>query len=189
MSNLRCHLLIGPPASGKTSIAKILAPLLKAEIISTDAIREELWGDEFYQGPWEEIEEILHARLKKFVAEDQPVLIDATHAMRAWRLAITQGIKFNKPVEWIGWWIKTPKNVCLKWNQQRDRTIEEEVIHQYSAALAHKDFSPNRSEGFTSFIYFDPSMGKNTKTRLEEEINRLPKRISAARNKEKSKNK
>ena len=40
MSKLRCHLLIGPPASGKTSIAKILAPILKAEIISTDAIRE-----------------------------------------------------------------------------------------------------------------------------------------------------
>ena len=107
--------------------------------------------------------------------------------MRPWRLALTQGIKFNKRIEWIGWWIKTPKEVCLKWNQQRDRTIEEEVIHQYSAALSHKDFSPDRSEGFTSFIYFDPSIGKETKSRLEEEINRLPKRIAAARNKEKSK--
>jgi len=121
MSKLRCHLLIGPPASGKTSISKILAPILKAEIISTDAIREGLWGDELYQGPWHEIEEVLHARLKKFIEEDKPVLIDATHAYRAWRLAITQSIEFDKPVEWIGWWINTPKEVCLKWNQKRER--------------------------------------------------------------------
>ena len=50
---------------------------------------------------------------------DKPVLIDATHAMRPWRLALTQGIKFNKPIEWVGWWIRTPKEVCLKWNQKR----------------------------------------------------------------------
>ena len=67
MSILRCHLLIGPPASGKTSLSKILAPLLNAEVLSTDAIREELWGDEMIQGPWEEVENVIHQRLKSFV--------------------------------------------------------------------------------------------------------------------------
>ena len=42
---LRCHLLIGQPASGKTTLAKALAPLLTApgeppaQVLSTDAIR------------------------------------------------------------------------------------------------------------------------------------------------------
>ena len=43
-SPLRCHLLIGPPASGKTTLARDLAPLLQVEtgkpplVLSTDAI-------------------------------------------------------------------------------------------------------------------------------------------------------
>jgi len=46
---LRCHLLIGQPASGKTTLAKALAPLLSArgeppaQVLSTDAIRAEVF--------------------------------------------------------------------------------------------------------------------------------------------------
>ncbi len=119
MSNLRCHLLIGPPASGKTTLSQSLAPLLNATIISTDLIRKELWGDELYQGPWKRIEEKVLTQLHNCVSEGRSVLIDATHAKRPWRLAITQGIIFDQPIEWIGWWLKTPKEVCLKWNKER----------------------------------------------------------------------
>ena len=33
---LRCHLLIGPPASGKTTLAGVLAVLTGAQVLSTD---------------------------------------------------------------------------------------------------------------------------------------------------------
>jgi predicted kinase len=55
---LRCHLLIGPPGSGKTTLAGQLAPLLQGEsgqpglVLSTDVIRAELFGDAGVQGPW-----------------------------------------------------------------------------------------------------------------------------------------
>ena len=52
MAALRCHLLIGPPATGKTTVAALLAPLLDAELLSTDRIREELYGDPMIQGNW-----------------------------------------------------------------------------------------------------------------------------------------
>ena len=69
MSPLRCHLLIGHPASGKTTLANDLAPLLSgpgeppAQVLSTDAIRAEVFGDRSVQGPWIEIQQRLHQRL------------------------------------------------------------------------------------------------------------------------------
>ena len=187
MSKLRCHLLIGPPASGKTSLSKILAPIVNAKVLSTDAIREELWGDEMSQGPWEEIEELLHARLKEHVSKGQSVIIDATHAKRSWRLTFTQKIRFEQPIEWIGWWIKTPPEVCLKWNQKRERIIEEEVIHQYCAALQDKNFNPNRDEGFASIVEFDPSLGANIDERLNLANNKLTRNIKLAENPDQNK--
>ena len=38
---LRCHLLIGPPASGKTTLAGVLAELTGAVVLSTDVVRGE----------------------------------------------------------------------------------------------------------------------------------------------------
>jgi len=46
---LRCHLLIGPPGSGKTTTTALLAQLLDAELFSTDLIREQLYGDPMIQ--------------------------------------------------------------------------------------------------------------------------------------------
>ena len=68
---LRCHLLIGPPASGKTTLAKALAPLLSgpgeppAVVLSTDAIRAEVFGDAAVQGPWGDIQQRLHQRIRR----------------------------------------------------------------------------------------------------------------------------
>ena len=46
-------LLIGLPASGKSSLAQnLLATQPKFKLISTDAIRKQLFGDEAIQGPW-----------------------------------------------------------------------------------------------------------------------------------------
>lgn len=54
-SALRCHLLIGPPGSGKSSVAAVLAAQLKASgavvaLLSTDQVRQELYGDAGFKG-------------------------------------------------------------------------------------------------------------------------------------------
>ena len=55
--------MIGPPGSGKSRIAKILAPLLEAEIISTDEIRKKLYGNESIQGNWSEIKNVIDNKI------------------------------------------------------------------------------------------------------------------------------
>jgi hypothetical protein len=47
------------------------------------------------------------------VAAGVPVIVDATHARRPWRLAITQALSLPAPVEWIGWWLYTTLGTCL----------------------------------------------------------------------------
>ncbi|MEB3332745.1 MAG: AAA family ATPase [Synechococcaceae cyanobacterium] len=187
MGALRCHLLIGPPASGKTTLAALLGPLLDAELFSTDRIREELYGDPMIQGHWSEVEEHLHQAIQCCVSAGRSVLIDATHARRPWRLALSQRLELDRPVEWIGWWLRTPREVCLAWNRKRDRQVPELVIHQFAAALEDIVFAPDRAEGFAALVDFDPSLGGDLPERLLEERERLERRIAAARNKERAK--
>jgi hypothetical protein len=89
---LRCHLLIVGP-KGQPAV-----------VFSADAIRAELFGDVAVQGPWPEIQQALVRRLQEAVAAAIPVIIDGTHARRAWRLLYTQALTLPAPVEWIGWW-------------------------------------------------------------------------------------
>ncbi len=187
MSPLRCHMLIGPPASGKTTLTAVMAPLLNAKVLSTDRIREELYGDPAIKGNWPEIEKRLHQSIYDNIACGESVLIDATHAKRPWRLALTQGLMLPLPVEWIGWWLTTPKEVCLEWNNLRHRLVPELMIHQFAAALENPVFAPERAEGFTTLITLNPSLSSDLSTLFQEELGRLDRRIAAARNKEHTK--
>jgi predicted kinase len=182
---LRCHLLIGPPASGKTTLAGVLAQRTGAVVLSTDVVRQELFGDAAVQGPWRDIEALLHQRIRESVAAGVPVIVDATHARRPWRLAITQALVLPVPVEWIGWWLYTPLATCLQWNQTRRRLVPEPVIREMAAALADPVFGPSRAEGFAAIVAVVPTHGRELEDLLRDELARLDHRIRSARNREK----
>jgi predicted kinase len=181
---LRCHLLIGPPASGKTTLAGVLAELTGALVLSTDVVRDELFGDAAVQGPWRDIEGQLHQRIRESVAAGVPVIVDATHARRPWRLAITQALALPAPVEWIGWWLYTPLSTCLQWNQTRKRLVPEPVIREMAAALADPVFGPSRAEGMASVVAVVPTHVRELLPLLRDELARLDHRIRSARNRE-----
>jgi predicted kinase len=182
---LRCHLLIGPPASGKTTLAGVLAELSGAVVLSTDLVRQELFGDAAVQGPWRDIEALLHQRIRASVAAGVPVIVDATHARRPWRLAITQALSLPAEVEWIGWWLYTPLGTCLQWNQTRKRLVPEPVIREMAAALADPVFGPSRAEGFAAVVAVVPTHQRELAPLLRDELARLDHRIRSARNREK----
>ena len=190
MALLRCHLLIGQPASGKTTLAQALAPLLTgpgdapALVLSTDVIRAEVFGDAAVQGPWVDIQQRLHQRIQEAVAAGTPVIVDATHARRAWRLSITQALPLPAPVEWIGWWLYTDLPTSLEWNSRRERAVPVPVIQEMAAALADPHFGPCRAEGFAAICAVVPTHHSELTPVLQAELARLDKRIRSATNRE-----
>ena len=160
--------MIGPPGSGKSTLAAILAPLLPAQVISTDALREQLWGYSNIQGPWSELEPYLHGAIDRAIADGDNVLVDATHAQRDWRRRLMHRSMGDQHAQWTGWWLQTPLDQCLVWNRCRQRAVPEVVIRAMHVGLNSRP--PNRpelSEGFTSLIRLNPAS-----SHLNHQINR-----------------
>ena len=177
-------MIFGPPSSGKSTLAKYLALKINAQIISTDSIRKELYGDESIQGDWENIESIMQDKIIDFINQNKSVILDATFAKRPWRLEITQNLILNKNIEWVGWFLKTGLKNCLIWNEKRDRKVPEEIINNFYTALSNSNFGPNLAEGFASIIEIFPNNETQLKEDIDHALNSISKKITQRKNKE-----
>lgn len=150
-----CHLLIGPPASGKSTLAaQMEQEFPNAVIISTDTLREQLFGDAATQGNWELLAATVKEQICSAIAQGQTVIYDATNARRCWRLDLLRNL-LPASVLWVGWHLTTPLANCLEWNQRRERRVPTAVIEDLHAAL--KNFPPLEAEGLCAVYDLDPS--------------------------------
>lgn len=146
MSLLISHFLIGPPSSGKSTFAKQLLQLIPtARIVSTDAIRSLLLGDENIQGDWSLIQENVLLQIQEAFKAGQPVIYDATNAFPEWRKSLLSRVRDDN-VQWMAWHLQTPLALCKVWNKQRQRLVPETVIERFFQAL--QEFPPAQKEGF-----------------------------------------
>lgn len=130
----RLILLIGLPGSGKSTLAKqLLAEDPQRQLISTDAIRSQLFGDEAIQGSWLLIWREVKRQFQQAIvnisrAAVSEAIYDATNAQRRHRrevIALAQATGFTYIT---GLWLDTPIWLCLARNRQRIHKVPEDVI-------------------------------------------------------------
>ncbi|NCJ08068.1 AAA family ATPase [Synechococcales cyanobacterium C] len=141
-----CHVLIGAPGSGKTTLAQAWIKRDPSIVwVSTDAMRAELYGSEVQQLCWAEVEAAVAHKIQTCLQEGRSVLYDATNAKRAWRLEFLR--KYSSPsVVWMGWWLQVDEAECKHRNKRRDRRVPDWVIEDYIQNLNR--FKPIEAEGF-----------------------------------------
>ncbi len=187
------HFLIGVPGSGKSTFAKFLSQQENCEIISTDNIRAELYGDPSIQGEWKQIETEAIKRIYTAFKIGKSIIYDATNFKRANRLDFLQKVKQKfqlhplnigesdsySPI-WIGWYLNTPIETSIAWNQMRSRQVPEAIIQSMHKVL--QNFPPIAAEGFALMNTVDVTSPQFTRSAIEKLIKKLPRSIINSQN-------
>ncbi len=127
MSVPKFIMMCGLPCSGKTVRAKELAKEYNATVFSSDALREEMFGDANDQEHNQELFIELHRRIKEYLRNGKSAIMDATNISYKKRMAFLQELK-NIPCEKICVLMATPYEECLRRNVERERKVLEYVI-------------------------------------------------------------
>ena len=129
MSKPTFTMMVGLVGSGKSTYAKQLSEETNAIVCSSDAIREELCGDENSQDNNDEVFKILHSRIKDNLKNGKNVIYDATNINSKRRRAFLSEIK-NIPCVKKCVIMATPFEMCCIQNESRDRVVPYEVIER-----------------------------------------------------------
>ena len=144
-------LLIGLPGSGKSTLARqLLVADPKLKLISTDRIRERLFGEEIIQGEWLVVWREVQRQFQQAViqisrGEICAAIYDATNTQRRHRREVVTYARTAGFKQILGLWVDTPVWLCLARNQRRDRQVPEAVILRMHRQL--RDAPPSLSEG------------------------------------------
>ena len=156
-SSVRLIILIGLPGSGKSTVAaRLLQANLQRRVISTDAIRSHLFGDEARQGSWlkvwREVGQQFQQAVKQQMLTGQALeaIYDATNAVRRDRRRAIALARICGFTDIIGVWLNTPLDVCLHRNRQRDRQVPDAVILRMHRCLTGAP--PSVSDGCDRLI-------------------------------------
>ena len=130
MGKPRLTLMVGLPASGKSTYAHKIAPHLKAVVLSSDTIRNELLGSEKDQSNNELVFKTLYSRAKELLIKGINVIIDATNINMKDRKRTLSNFS-NLNIERYCVVMVTPIETCIELDKSRERTVGEEVIKKF----------------------------------------------------------
>ncbi len=122
-------MLVGLPASGKSTLAKELSEKYDATIHSSDTLRKRLLGDENNQNDNGKLFNVLHNEIKMHLKNGISTIYDATNINYKRRKAFLSELK-NIECKKICIVVATPYQKCLANNKTRERNIPEDVIRR-----------------------------------------------------------
>ena len=116
----------GIVGSGKSYLAETLyidknGEIIKPVIHSSDALREELYGDENNQSNNNDLFNELHRRIKEDLKNNVDVIYDATNISKKRRTAFLQELK-NIECFKVSVCVMTPFEVCVSQNNTKTKT-------------------------------------------------------------------
>ena len=149
MANLL--VLVGLPASGKSTFSEGLEKLGVVKTFSSDAVREEKFGDASIQEKngkgAKYIFGIMDERVKKALYDDYDVVYDATSLTRKTRMALLEKMKGYYDTT-TAVFFDTLLDECLERNSRRDRVVPVDVILKMNKNLEE----PSYDEGFDRIL-------------------------------------
>jgi tRNA uridine 5-carbamoylmethylation protein Kti12 len=163
--------LVGLPASGKSTFAKLLKLELKEKyndfevsIIDPDIIRYDLTGERFDHKKENIVRELNLKRIKTELENENIVISDDLNYFTSMRHDLKE-IADSLNLSFFIIYISTPPEVCIKWNEERGKPIPNSVITRIY----------NKFDDFNKY-HWDKPLGKynlakiNDKTKIILEI-------------------
>lgn len=126
-------MMAGPSGSGKSWYAEVVWKNIEPYniVISTDAIREQLFGDASCQDKPQKVFGLAYKLITKYLKEGYNVLFDATNLRARNRMRVLKMVKELGVVDWFELVIiKTDLETCIAAQERRDRKVPIEVIER-----------------------------------------------------------
>ena len=147
------EMLVGVAGAGKSTYAKLRKEEFKSlgdlcEIVSSDAIRGELWGDESDQREPEKVFEVMLTRTREYLSQGINVIYDACNFQEKYRKEILRNIASINCNRICTVFIEQPE-VCIARQKLRERKVPEHVIWRQIRQFQ----VPHESEGWNSITY------------------------------------
>lgn len=141
------YVMIGLPGCGKSTWANQWCGV---KVVSSDAIREELFGDASIQGNPAKVFEEVYKRLREAMTEGEDVIFDATNIDKKRKQAIQLCNEMNYSC--VAIYFEVSPEICIKRQESRDRKVPSEVIQR----MAKKLVKPSQEEGWTEIekVYY-----------------------------------
>ena len=151
---------VGLPGSGKSTHAeKLSASRKRCAIVSSDAVRHDLWGDANDQREPGKVFEEMFKRVRFFLERDYDIIYDATNLSAKKRASTLSRIRREIKVPMIARciFVSCPLEECKDRQEGRERKVPVEVIDR----MVRQFQPPWYNEGWDDIVIVDGSEARH----------------------------